>query len=379
MSHRPRPITSSKLVPARARLPQPLLASGARLDAIEVDRDLARELPGRVQTERCTVHCADALAFDFSSLAVPGEKLRLVGNLPYNISTPLLFHFLQYGATWRDLHVMLQKEVGERIAAEPGNKIYGRLTVALALRCRIERLFGISPGSFNPPPQVDSVFLRLVPHPVPLADTGILSVADRLVAAAFGMRRKRLSNGLREPGDSGGNQRQRHRPRTAARATVARRLAATQQICRRREARTCQAPEPSPRMVRTMTANTSTTSLKITVETHYLADQSEPESERYVFAYTITIQNTGVVPARLLDRHWIITDANGKVQQVRGDGVVGEQPTIMPGQRHRYSSGAVIETPVGTMEGSYGMCSDDGAQFRADIPCFRLAVPGVLH
>lgn len=132
-------------------------------------------------------------------------------------------------------------------------------------------------------------------------------------------------------------------------------------------------------MALTMTANTSTTSLKISVETHYLADQSEPESERYVFAYTITIQNTGVVPARLLDRHWIITDANGKVQQVRGDGVVGEQPTIQPGQRHRYSSGAVIETPVGTMEGSYGMCSDDGAQFRADIPCFRLAVPGVLH
>ena len=128
-----------------------------------------------------------------------------------------------------------------------------------------------------------------------------------------------------------------------------------------------------------MTANTSTTSLKITVETHYLADQSEPESERYVFAYTITIQNTGAVSARLLDSHWIITDANGKVQQVRGDGVVGEQPTIMPGQKHRYSSGAVIETPVGTMEGSYGMRSDDGAQFRADIPCFRLAVPGVLH
>ena len=132
-------------------------------------------------------------------------------------------------------------------------------------------------------------------------------------------------------------------------------------------------------MVPIMSAYTSTTSLKITVETHYLAEQSEPESERYVFAYTITIQNTGDVAARLFDRHWIITDANGKVQQVRGDGVVGEQPTILPGQRHSYSSGAVIETPVGTMEGSYGMRSDDGAQFRADIPCFRLAVPGVLH
>ena len=183
--------------PGQGAITLPLLASGARLDAIEIDRDLARELPGRVQTGRCTVHCADALAFDFRALAAPGEKLRLVGNLPYNISTPLLFHFLRYGSNWRDLHVMLQKEVGERIAADPGNKTYGRLTVALALRCRIEQLFSISPGSFKPPPQVDSVFLRLVPHPVPLADPDILSIADQLVAAAFGMRRKRLSNGLR--------------------------------------------------------------------------------------------------------------------------------------------------------------------------------------
>lgn len=183
--------------PGQGAITLPLLASGAQLDAIEVDRDLARALPGRAQTERCTVHCADALQFDFSSLAAPGEKLRLVGNLPYNISTPLLFHFLQYGTSWRDLHVMLQKEVGERIAAEAGNKTYGRLTVALALRCRIEQLFGISPGSFNPPPQVDSVFLRLVPHAIPLADSETLAIADRLVTAAFGMRRKRLSNGLR--------------------------------------------------------------------------------------------------------------------------------------------------------------------------------------
>jgi 16S rRNA (adenine1518-N6/adenine1519-N6)-dimethyltransferase len=183
--------------PGQGAITRPLLASGARLDAIEIDRDLARDLPGRVATERCTVHCADALSFDFGSLATPGEKLRLVGNLPYNVSTPLLFHFLHYAPVWRDLHVMLQKEVGERMAAAAGNKTYGRLTVALALRCRIDQLFGISPGSFNPPPQVDSVFLRLVPHPVPLASADILSVADRLVAAAFGMRRKRLSNGLR--------------------------------------------------------------------------------------------------------------------------------------------------------------------------------------
>lgn len=119
--------------------------------------------------------------------------------------------------------------------------------------------------------------------------------------------------------------------------------------------------------------------IRISVETMYLPDQSEPTGERYVFAYTIAIENLGDQPARLLNRHWIITDANGKVQEVHGEGVVGEQPHIRPGEIHRYSSGAVIETPVGTMEGSYGMRTDDGTQFRALIPCFRLAVPGVLH
>ena len=119
--------------------------------------------------------------------------------------------------------------------------------------------------------------------------------------------------------------------------------------------------------------------ISVDVDTRYLEEQSSPEDSRFVFAYTITMRNNGTIAAKLMTRHWVITDANGKVQQVRGDGVVGEQPTIQPGQRHRYSSGAVIETPVGTMEGSYGMRSDDGAQFRADIPCFRLAVPGVLH
>jgi len=100
---------------------------------------------------------------------------------------------------------------------------------------------------------------------------------------------------------------------------------------------------------------------------------------RSVFAYTITIRNEGEVPAKLLTRHWIITDANGRVQEVRGDGVVGEQPYLKPGQGFRYSSGAVLETPVGTMQGSYQMITDDGAKFDAAIPAFRLAMPGMLH
>jgi ApaG protein len=119
--------------------------------------------------------------------------------------------------------------------------------------------------------------------------------------------------------------------------------------------------------------------IRIEVETAYLEEQSEPKDQRYVFAYTITIRNEGPQPARLLTRHWVITDANGKVQEVRGDGVVGEQPYLKPGQGFRYSSGAVIETPVGSMQGSYQMVTDDGAQFAAPIPAFRLAIPGLLH
>jgi ApaG protein len=119
--------------------------------------------------------------------------------------------------------------------------------------------------------------------------------------------------------------------------------------------------------------------IRVDVDTSYLADQSDPKDKRYVFSYTITIRNEGSVPARLLTRHWIITDSNGKVQEVRGDGVVGEQPYLKPGQGFRYSSGAVLETPVGAMQGSYQMVSDEGDHFDAPIAAFRLAMPGLLH
>ena len=119
--------------------------------------------------------------------------------------------------------------------------------------------------------------------------------------------------------------------------------------------------------------------IRIEVATKYIVDQSEPDVGRYVFAYTITIENLGDLPARLLSRHWVITDANGKVQEVTGDGVVGEQPHLNPGETFRYSSGAVLETPVGAMQGSYRMEADNGTNFDAPIPPFTLAVPGVLH
>jgi ApaG protein len=120
---------------------------------------------------------------------------------------------------------------------------------------------------------------------------------------------------------------------------------------------------------------------KILVEAvpYYIEAQSSPEQNRYVFAYTITITNIGLAPARLLSRHWLITDANGKLQEVRGEGVVGEQPYLSPGDSFRYTSAAMIETPVGVMQGDYHMLSDNGENFNATIPKFTLAIPRILH
>jgi len=119
--------------------------------------------------------------------------------------------------------------------------------------------------------------------------------------------------------------------------------------------------------------------ITITVQTRFLAEQSAPQDNRYVFSYTIHIANTGSVGAKLLTRHWIITDANGKVQEVRGDGVVGEQPWLRPGEDFNYTSGAVLETAVGTMRGSYHMLADDGSHFDATIPQFTLSIPRTVH
>ena len=119
--------------------------------------------------------------------------------------------------------------------------------------------------------------------------------------------------------------------------------------------------------------------IEIDAITNYLESQSVPEQDRYVFTYIITIRNTGAIPARLLARHWVITDANGKVQEVRGEGVVGEKPHLSPGDSFRYTSAAMIETPVGVMHGEYLLINDEGEAFDAEIPSFTLAVPRVLH
>jgi len=119
--------------------------------------------------------------------------------------------------------------------------------------------------------------------------------------------------------------------------------------------------------------------IDVSVTTRYLAAQSQPEQNRYALSYTITIVNNGELPAQLLSRHWIITDGDGRVQEVRGAGVIGQQPHIAPGASHTYSSGTVMATQVGTMQGSYQMLAEDGKRFDATIAPFRLAVPGALH
>ena len=126
-------------------------------------------------------------------------------------------------------------------------------------------------------------------------------------------------------------------------------------------------PEPSPHCI------------EVSAESFYLEAQSDPTADRYVFAYTITIRNRGRVAAQLLRRHWVITDSHGKVEEVRGDGVVGEQPHLEPGEAFRYTSGAILETPVGTMRGNYQMVADGGARFDAEIPEFALLAPRTLH
>lgn len=120
---------------------------------------------------------------------------------------------------------------------------------------------------------------------------------------------------------------------------------------------------------------------KIIIEAkpQYIESQSTPDKSRYVFAYTITITNAGAIPAKLLSRHWLITDSNGKNQEVKGDGVVGEQPYLKPGETFRYTSGAMIETPVGVMQGKYFLVSDEGDNFDAAIPKFTLSIPRTLH
>lgn len=183
--------------PGRGAITRPLAEAVKRLDVIEIDRDLAAALEDQNSHGNVTVYRADVMKFAFEALIQPGEKLRLAGNLPYNISSPLLFYLLDSSHLFEDIHVTLQKEVVDRITALPGNRTYGRLTVALAARCKAENLFEIQPGSFSPPPRVKSSFLRLTPLQTPKISAVLAPAFGQLVTQAFNMRRKQLSNALR--------------------------------------------------------------------------------------------------------------------------------------------------------------------------------------
>jgi 16S rRNA (adenine1518-N6/adenine1519-N6)-dimethyltransferase len=176
--------------PGEGALTGPLLEKVSALEAIEIDRDLAGALEAKFP-ERLRVHRADALRFDFSAFP-PG--VRLVGNLPYNVSTPLLFHVARYAERVRDMHFMLQSEVVDRMVAAPSSPEYGRLSVALQTRFRMQRLFRVAPGAFRPPPKVDSAVVRLVPlrEREPFDE----SFLDELLRRAFSARRKTLRNAL---------------------------------------------------------------------------------------------------------------------------------------------------------------------------------------
>jgi 16S rRNA (adenine1518-N6/adenine1519-N6)-dimethyltransferase len=176
----------------------PLVERLEELHVVEVDRDLAAALPTRVaHPERLVVHEADALDFDFGALAHGPHSLRVVGNLPYNISTPLLFHLLGFGALIKDLHVMLQREVVDRMTAAPGGKDYGRLTVMLSLWAKCEVCFDVGPGAFSPPPKVWSTVVRIVPHTTPPIVVPDYDRFAKLVAHLFSMRRKTLGRSLK--------------------------------------------------------------------------------------------------------------------------------------------------------------------------------------
>jgi len=184
--------------PGLGALTGALLHSCDSLDVIELDRDLAAALQSEYADEgRLRVHTGDALDFDFHQLVSPGEQLRVVGNLPYNVSTPLLFHLLRQGPIVADMHFMLQREVVDRLIAEPGGRDYGRLTVMVQLRCECEKLFNVGPGAFRPPPRVTSAIVRLRVRPRLGARLSDLPTFERLVSHLFSQRRKTLRKSLR--------------------------------------------------------------------------------------------------------------------------------------------------------------------------------------
>ncbi len=180
--------------PGLGAITEPLMQRIDHLHVVEIDRDLIARLKKQHAPERMTVHEGDALAFDFAGI---GRNLRLVGNLPYNISTPLLFHLAGYVDVVHDMHFMLQKEVVERMVAEPGNADFGRMSVMLQYRFHLEWLIDVPPDSFDPPPKVQSAVVRLIPKPLAELNAKNQEKLSQVVLAAFGQRRKMLRNTMK--------------------------------------------------------------------------------------------------------------------------------------------------------------------------------------
>jgi 16S rRNA (adenine1518-N6/adenine1519-N6)-dimethyltransferase len=180
--------------PGLGALTRPLLQSLEYLHVVEIDRDIVKRLRDQFSAKKLTIHEGDALEFDFSSL---GKNLRVLGNLPYNISTPLLFHLSQFAAHIEDMHFMLQKEVVARMVAKPSTSDYGRLSVMLQCRFEMEQLFIVSPQCFRPPPKVESAVVRMIPLKKPLIEASREKLFAEVVSAAFSQRRKTLRNTLR--------------------------------------------------------------------------------------------------------------------------------------------------------------------------------------
>ncbi len=185
--------------PGMGALTEPLLQENIILDVIELDRDLVQYLKNKFANKKnLTIHGADALNFNFSELSSKGEKLRIIGNLPYNISTPLLFHLLDSAFCIEDMHFMLQKEVVDRMCAKPGSKKYGRLSVMMQYHCKTESLFDVPAESFNPIPKVVSAIVKLIPHQTPPVAIESIEKLNKVVTTAFSQRRKTIRNSLKK-------------------------------------------------------------------------------------------------------------------------------------------------------------------------------------
>ena len=184
--------------PGKGALTRELVGQCRKLDIIELDRDLVKLLDAQFgHLNGMTIHSADALNVNYSALVRPGEKLRIIGNLPYNVSTPLLFHLMEHASNIHDMHFMLQNEVVNRLCALPGSKIYGKLSIMMQYHCQAEKLFEVGAENFSPQPKVSSAIVRLAPHDHPHAQVENFTIFRELVTQAFSQRRKTLRNSIR--------------------------------------------------------------------------------------------------------------------------------------------------------------------------------------